>query len=242
MMILRLIAFLLTVLGGSIKCNAVNVVSSISTSNRRSLHEEGHDETVVNVGNVRPEGSHALSRSDVVELGLLPTDHSYVLITEILNGGVNVLNVNTQQYTNLIPSVGFQERGGFGVFYTLQHILVASIGNVLNVPAEIYIYNPLSATPAEPVVICRPTDAGLPVGTDAGYNDMDIVDDVAYVTDSTHNRLWNFNVSTVIASGNCTGLLNFVELDDEVFNGVDTETPIRSNGMLGGRSMKFNAS
>lgn len=72
------------------------------------LHSQQHclDTIVVDVGNTHPEGTHHLSASDVNELSL--QEGSCILVTKILNGGVNLLNMDTLKHTNIVPrSVGW---------------------------------------------------------------------------------------------------------------------------------------
>jgi len=180
-----------------------------------------NDVVVHDIGNIRPEGIHALSATDALELGL-EEKSSYVLVTEIMNGGVNLFDTETLEYTNIIPSAGFQVRSGLGVYYAFGHIIVCSLGPLIpGNPFEIYIYDP--AKPDEPIATC--TDPDVEAGS---FNDLDIVGESAYVTDSAYNRLWSFNVPAAIEAKGCDDL-SFVTLDEEVFNGND-ETPVRSNG------------
>lgn len=132
---------------------------------------------------------------------------------------MKLLNTHTLQYKNIVPSSSFQAQGGSGVFYAFGHIIVGGFGPPVGTPFEVNIYNPSTG---EVVATC--TDPDVEAGM---FNDIDVIGEVAYVADSTHNRLWTFNVPAAI-EGNCE--LSFMELDEEIFLGAGTETPIRANG------------
>ena len=189
---------------------------------QRMLNENGN-KTYIDVGNIRPEGIHALTAIDVVELGLdADAGSSYVLVSEFFYGGVKLVNVVTQEITQLVASASYKERGGLGVFYAGGHIITASAGPLVDNPFEVYVFNPSTG---DLVTTCVPnaTDDGFEPGF---FNDIEVVGDTAYVTDSTINRLWSFNIPGAV-DGNCE--LTYQELDEAVFLGTD-DAPVRSNG------------
>jgi len=177
------------------------------------------DEIVIDVGNIRPEGTHALSAQDVAELGLDPSG-SYMLVSEFFYGGIKVVNVENGDIVQAVPSAAFQERGGLGVSYGDGYFLSAGAGPILDLPFEVYIYDPSSG---DLVGTCTPPDDVQDLGF---FNDFEVDGSIAYVTDSTFARLWQFNISEA-AAGNCE--MMYQDLDEEVFLGTD-DMPIRSNG------------
>jgi len=171
-------------------------------------------------GNKRLEGTHALTSEDVTELALGGSG-KFVLVTEFFYGGVLLVDVENKTFDYIVPPLEtFAERGSLGVFYTHGHILVAGGGPLVGLPFEIYIYDP---TTSDLVTTCKPS-SDVEVGL---FNDIDVVGDVAYVTDSTQNRLWDFNIHQAI-EGDC--VLEYQELNEEIFLGVE-DTLIRSNGI-----------
>ena len=109
---------------------------------------------------------------------------------------------------------------GAGVSYAFGHIIVCSLGPFIGTPFEIYIYDPATG---EAITTCTP-----PSDVEPGiFNDLDVVGEIAYVTDSGMNHLWSFNIPSAI-EGTCD--LTHVELNEEVFLGTGTDYPVRSNG------------
>eukprot|EP00751_Fragilariopsis_kerguelensis_P020848 CAMPEP_0170896550 /NCGR_PEP_ID=MMETSP0734-20130129/44859_1 /TAXON_ID=186038 /ORGANISM="Fragilariopsis kerguelensis, Strain L26-C5" /LENGTH=445 /DNA_ID=CAMNT_0011288809 /DNA_START=64 /DNA_END=1401 /DNA_ORIENTATION=- len=176
---------------------------------------------IYDLGNKRLEGIHALTSENVAELGITSGSGKFVLATEFFYGGVQLVDVVKKTFSYVVPSSDtFARRGGLGVTYTHGHILVAGAGPLLELPFEIYVYNP----EGELVTACAP-----PSDVDEGFfNDFEVLDDVAYVTDSTQPRLWNFNIPDAIA-GNCN--LTYIELND-VFDPIVQNTTIESNGIV----------
>jgi len=176
----------------------------------------------LNLGNKRLEGTHALTAKDVAEFGITGGSGKFVLVSEFFYGGVYLVDVEEQTFEQIVPSGEWLEKGGVGLTASNGHIFVAASGPNVLLPFEIYVYNPQGKL----VNTCLP-----PSGVQAGiFNDIAVVGDVAYVTDSSFPRLWNFNIPDAI-DGNC--VLEFQELDD-VFDPVVQETPIESNGKWDG--------
>jgi len=177
----------------------------------------------LDLGNKRLEGTHALTSHDVAELGLTGVGSGqFVLVTEFFYGGVLLVDVEEQTSKYLVPTGDvYADRGGLGVTVSKGHILVASGGELLGNPFEIYVYN----RQGELINTCLP-----PAGVDAGFfNDFEVVGDLAYVTDSVQPRLWNFNIPNAIA-GEC--VLEYQELESSIFDPAVTEGGLESNGIV----------
>jgi len=196
-----------------------NPLRSSFIGNDRVLMDK--NESIYDLGTKRLEGIHALTSKDVAELDITSGSGKFVLATEFFYGGVQLVDVVEKTFSYIVPSSDtFAQRGGLGVTYTHGHILVAGAGPLLELPFEIYVYNP----EGELVTVCVP-----PSDIDEGFfNDFEVVDDVAYVTDSTQPRLWNFNIPDAIA-GNCN--LTYIELND-VFDPTFQNTTLESNGIV----------
>jgi len=201
---------------GSFTAAAATACMLLTTIPARSVQGK-----TIELSNKRLEGTHALSEADVVELGITDGSGKFILVTEFFWGGVQLVDVEEETFEYIVPSSEtFGEKGGLGVTYTHQHILVASAGPLLELPFEIYVYNPAG----ELVTTCTP-----PSNVEPGFfNDFEIVGDVAYVTDSTEPRLWKFDIPEAIA-GNCN--LQSQALS-AVFDPAVQGTSIESNGIV----------
>ena len=180
----------------------------------------GNDETEIVVGPMRLEGTHALTIEDAEAMGLDGDGGPYMLSTTFLYGGVNVIDVTSGVVSLVVPSVGWLERGGIGVFYEPinEVIIQAGGGPALGLPFSVALYDwkGMSVTTCMP-----PTDV-----SPGFFNDIEVKDGSAYITDTLINRLWSFDVAEA-AAGNC--MLVHQELDEEVFLGT-ADTPFRANG------------
>ena len=174
--------------------------------------------TPIDLGNKRPEGVHALSDRDVQELGLDPTE-SYIIVSELLYGGVRLVNVDTGIVTQLVPSANASERFGLGLAYvpTVELVVMAGGGPFIGAPpASVNVFN---ATTGDLVATCVDEAGGL-------MNDVAVVDDLAFVTNSFVNNIWQINITEVAQEGVC----NVTTIDLFPEENFVTENQPESNG------------
>jgi hypothetical protein len=131
----------------------------------------------ISLGNKRPFG---ITRG--------PDDTMYV--TEMLHGGVKKVNVLTGMVEQVVPSYLFLERGARGIALEHEHLFVAGGGVPDGTPLMVYVYDESSGTE---VAACAPEG-------DDWYllNDIAILGDFAYVTDSKYSKLFVLDVAAAL--------------------------------------------
>jgi len=187
----------------------------------------GMDDTIIiETGNQRLEGTHALTPEDNVELGK-PADGKFILATELFLGGVKLVDVENESWTYIVDAYqpplpdGATYPGGVGVTYTKQHIFVASgFGG----PNMVYVYN------TNGVYVGSCTTAG---DSEPGiFNDIEVAGDRIYVTDSVNSRLYFVDLPNGIEGNADNCILQNIILEDELFKGVQCEGDLRANGIV----------
>lgn len=143
-----------------------------------------------------------------------------MFVTEMLFGGVKKVNILTGEIVQVVPSYGFRERGAYGIAYYEDYLFVAGGGVPDGTSAMLYVYD---AKTGEEVVACSPNgDAYL-------LNDVAIVGDYAYVTDSFYNKIMVMDVEVALEAS-CDGIFS-IETPAEYFLADKTSFP-RANGKL----------
>jgi hypothetical protein len=129
----------------------------------------------LDIGNIRPEGVHLVSGSD---LGL--SSGTYALVSQILLRGIDAVDIETGEKTSIVPSDP-GVRTIFGLAYDNGYILAAG-GGALSGVADPLLFL-FSVADGNLIASCGPTEASSFV------NDVVVVGDNAYATDSIGNRL-----------------------------------------------------
>ena len=169
---------------------------------------DGH---VFSLRNVRPEGVHIV---DGAEIGF--SEGPYALVSEWAYGGIRAVNLETKDYSQIIDSVGFGERGSFGLWYSMGAILMCS-GGFPDVPNQVepealYFFDPITG---EKLAACSPEhEAGL-------LNDVTVLDGKAYMTDTSNNYITVVDVAAAVNEGACN--VSSIELPPDTF--LDTSEP-----------------
>ena len=161
----------------------------------------------IDLGNKRPEG---ITRGP---------DEDYMFVTEMLYGGIKAVNVVTGEIQQVVPSYGFLERGAYGVIYHEGALFVAGGGIPDGTPVMMYVYD---AATGEEIASCSPDGDGYYL-----LNDVAILGDYAYVTDSFYNKLMKVDVAAAL-EGNC--VVSSIETPAEYFLADPIESGPRANG------------
>lgn len=179
-------------------------------------HLDNHIPDPILLGNIRPEGIRLLPTEAANDLGLVPNNSTYAIVSELFYGGVLLVNLDTGNVTQLVQSLAFGSRAGIGIHYAQGHIFMAGGGPALGfASASVTVFDP---TQADPVVVTCSSDQG------GFFNEVAIVGNVAYITDSLVNQLWALNIPEAIA-GNC--VLSSIPLPADEFA---VEGEFMSNG------------
>ena len=203
---------------------ALNLCAALAASALTAVVQADEHQVIIGLGSKRPEGTHALSAADVSALGL--DAGNYMLVSEAFFGGAKLVNVDTYEVSNLIESGPFGARGGIGINYDSASQTVVSCGGgpVIGTVAAIHLGD---ATTGQHVKSCT-----LPDGTTPGFlNDLEVIDGIAYITDSGFPRLWSLDIAAALDDENCT-LTMEAGLDPDIFSAT-AEAPFASNGEYG---------
>lgn len=158
----------------------------------------------ISLGNKRPEG---LTRGP----------GNTIFVSEMLFGGIKEVNVITGEIKQVVPSFGFKERGAHGIIESGGKLFVAGGGGSDGTPPKFYVYD--AVTGAE-IAACDPEgDASL-------LNDIAIVGDYAYLTDSFYNKLMVVNIPKAL-EGICD--VFSIRTPEEYFL-ADDASDTRANG------------
>jgi len=187
-----------------------------SLHNQRSLQEttttlvQDENALVYDIGNIRPEGIRILPKEASQKLGL---PGMYALVTELLFGGVKAVNLEMGWNLPMIPSLGANQRVGISVHYGNGYILITGGGPAGGFPASLQVFD---ATTGQLIISCKP-----PNNQGLFLMDVEIVNNVAYVTDTFSSMLWSVDLTTVTSKVcNMVG----IPLPEEWFNPPTPET------------------
>jgi len=140
----------------------------------RELQITDENAIVIDVGNIRPEGVYA--------------DGTGVLFTQLLYGGVDSVDISSQQVTNIVPSADMiGRRVAVSVQIYQQYMMVLGGAGLAN-SLLIYDNGSLLATCTSSLV--------------RFLGDFTVVDDVIFVTDALQPTLWTVPVAQAIAQEN----------------------------------------
>lgn len=78
--------------------------------------QDNSSATLYSLGNLRPEGIHALPLDANAVLGLPEGDH-HVLVSDLSWGSIRAVNVDTGELTEIVESVGWGVRAALGLWY-----------------------------------------------------------------------------------------------------------------------------
>ncbi|CAB9520154.1 Superoxide dismutase [Seminavis robusta] len=132
--------------------------------------------------------------------GITSGPGSTLYVSQILSGSVLAIDADTGEQTTAVPPQP-DGRQAWGLAYHDDMILVAGGGpNFGGGIPEVYVYD---ATTGDPIVTCEPISLNE---TDHGafLNDIAVLGDVAYITDSFANTIMALNLTLVKQQGNCT--------------------------------------
>jgi hypothetical protein len=156
--------------------------------------------TSISLGNVRPEG-------------ILAVYDDYMLTSEFGYGGIKKVNILTGEISQVVPSYGFTKRGSLGLEYYEGHVFVAGGG----FDPKLFVYQVENGTQ---VAACAPESET------SFLNDVAIVGNYAYVTNSINNTIMVVDVAKALL-GVCDVLS--IETPAELFQSQDGE--FLANGM-----------
>lgn len=169
------------------------------------------------IGNTRPEGILAIKNGTVFGLA---DDSPWLLYSEQFYGGVNAINMETGQITPIISTQDtFNEQQALGLAYADGILLVA--GGQVNPSLRMY-----NASTGELMAECKSE-------RDDGYmNDVIVIQDSAYVTDSLYNSIYKFALE-LTPEGNCTLQETIATPEDPFLIQLDTGFPYwGANGLV----------
>jgi len=169
-------------------------------------YTSGEPIQTISLGNKRPEG---ITQSP---------DGNSMFVTEMLYGGVKKVDILTGEIEQIVPSYGFLERGAYGILYHNDALFVAGGGVPDGTPVMLYLYD---AETGEEIAACAP------VGDAYLLNDVAILGNYAYVTDSYYNKLMVVDVEAALA-GSCD--VFSIKLPSEYFLADPPESFPRANG------------
>jgi len=149
------------------------------------------------LGNLRPEG---------IQKG----PGSTVFVSQITYGGISSVDVKTSEIQQVVPKSDFLERGALAVGYTGDAFIVPGGGPVPFGFSQtaVYVYD---AKSGDDIVTCFPF-----VGNDGFMNDIAILDEKAYITDSGTPNLMVLNVNKAVNEGICD--VSSIALPTEFFD------------------------
>lgn len=129
------------------------------------------------------------------------------------------MNVVTGEIKQAVPSYGFKERGAYGVLEHNGALFVAGGGVPDGTPTNFYVYD--AVTGAEIANCPAPGDAFL-------LNDVAIVGNRAFVTDSKFNKIMVVNIPMAL-KGKCQ--VSTIKTPEQYFLADDALTTFpRANG------------
>ena len=161
-------------------------------------------DTVFDIGNIRPEGIHVVD--DGADVGL-EAGVAHALVSEFYYGGIKAVNLESGNVTQIVDSQSFGQAGTVGLWYDSGVILAAGGGAFVgeSVEAALHVFDAITG---EEIVTCVPQDGGT------FMNDVTVLDGTAYVTDSFSNRIMTVDME-LVKNGVCD--VSFVETDASVF-------------------------
>lgn len=114
--------------------------------------------------------------------------------SELFYGGIKAVNVLTGTVQQVVPSFGpLTDRAAIGLTYFGHAIFAAGAGPQVGLPAAVHVYD---ATTGADVVSCVVGEGGF-------FNDLLVVDETLYVTDSTSSSLYVFDAMAMLKDGIC---------------------------------------
>jgi hypothetical protein len=151
--------------------------------------------TSISLGSVRPEG-------------IVAVFDDYMLTSEFAFGGIKRVNILTGRISQVVPPYEFMERGALGLEYYDGHLLVAGGG----LDPKLFVYNVETGTEVAACATRNETSF---------LNDVAIVGNYAYVTDSFNSVIMVVDVASALLLGVCK--VQFIELPAELFQRQDEE-------------------
>lgn len=152
----------------------------------------------ISLGNKRPKG-------------ITKGSDGYMYVTEMLYGGIKKVNVLTGDVEQLVSSGEYLARGAYGIVEHQDALFVAGGGVPNGTPLMVYVYD---TTSGEEIAACAPEDDGWYL-----LNDIAILGDYAYVTDSYYNKIMVLNVTAAL-NGTCESFA--IKTPSHLFVGNDS--------------------
>ena len=170
---------------------------------------------VFNLGNRRPEGVF-IPKGDNVPAPL----RNSALVGSLYFGGITAVDLVSGEASIIVPSVDFGSRLIAGVSYEDGMIIAAGAAGQAGSgpPPMVHVFN---STNGETMAECI-----LPDGSTFA-NDVAVIGDTAYITDSFINFLHSINLTSIQQSGDCG--LSTTELPAELF--ISTDGNFHGNGI-----------
>jgi DNA-binding beta-propeller fold protein YncE len=142
--------------------------------------------STISLGNIRPEGITA-------------GPDGIMYITNLFYGGIRRLDVATGTVAGLVPDGPYFAKLAIGLAYYADGdaLIVAGAGSRVGLIGNVTVYDAASGIE---LIACGPSDDDGPADF---LNDVTMIDDIAYVTDSGRNRLMTMNVTAALVAGEC---------------------------------------
>ena len=135
---------------------------------------------LIDIGTNRPEGIHFLPTGAAETIGL-DSSGIWALVSEFYYGGIQAVNIKDGSKQQIVDSTAFGERATVGLWYDDGTIFACGGGTLLGdtYTASMYAFD---AATGNLLATCNPDGAGF-------VNDVTLIGDTAYVTDSLRSDL-----------------------------------------------------